>query len=134
MSRAAVRVAGEVVGRIDEPGLAVLVGVTHTDTAANADKLAEKLWGLRILDGERSCSDLGAPLLIVSQFTLYGDARKGRRPSWVAAAPAAVAEGLVDAVVAGLRSRGALVATGVFGAQMEVELVNDGPFTVLIEL
>jgi D-tyrosyl-tRNA(Tyr) deacylase len=134
VSRAAVSVAGEVVGRIDEAGLAVLVGVTHTDSAAVAEKMADKLWGLRILDGERSCSDLGAPLLIVSQFTLYGDARKGRRPSWVAAAPAAVAQGLVEAVVAGLRSRGALVATGVFGAQMEVELLNDGPFTVLIEL
>ncbi|HEX3827666.1 MAG TPA: D-aminoacyl-tRNA deacylase [Sporichthyaceae bacterium] len=134
VSRAAVSVAGEVVGRIDEAGLAVLIGVTHTDSAAVAEKMADKLWGLRILDGERSCSDLGAPLLIVSQFTLYGDARKGRRPSWVAAAPASVAQGLVEAVVAGLRSRGALVATGVFGAQMEVELLNDGPFTVLIEL
>jgi D-tyrosyl-tRNA(Tyr) deacylase len=134
VNRAAVSVAGEVVGRMDRPGLAVLVGVTHTDTAAIADKLADKLWGLRVLDGERSCSDLGAPLLIVSQFTLYGDARKGRRPSWVAAAPGAVAEGLVEVVVAGLRSRGAVVATGVFGAQMEVELVNDGPFTVLLEL
>lgn len=132
--RAAVTVAGEVVGRIDEPGLAVLVGVTHADNAAVAEKMAEKLWGLRIMDGERSCADLGAPLLIVSQFTLYGDARKGRRPSWVAAAPAVVAEGLVEAVVAGLRSRDAVVATGVFGAHMEVELVNDGPFTVLLEL
>jgi D-tyrosyl-tRNA(Tyr) deacylase len=134
VSRASVTVAGEVVGRVDGPGLVALVGVTHSDTAAVADKLAEKLWGLRILDGERSCSDIGAPLLIVSQFTLYGDTRKGRRPSWLAAAPGAVAQPLVDAVVAGLRARGAVVATGVFGAQMAVELVNDGPFTVLLEL
>ena len=96
-------VADEVVGSIAGPGLLALVGVTHSDTAAVADKLAEKLWGLRILPDEKSCSDLGAPLLIVSQFTLYGDARKGRRPSWTAAAPGTVAEGLVDAVVAGLR-------------------------------
>ena len=134
VSRASVTVAGEVVGRIDGPGLLALVGVTHSDTPAVADKLAEKLWGLRILDGERSCSDLGAPLLIVSQFTLYGDTRKGRRPSWIAAAPGAVASALVDAVVAGLRTRGAVVTTGVFGAEMAVELVNDGPFTVLLDL
>src|SRR5581483_6908660 len=86
VSRASVTVAGEVVGSIQRPGLCALVGVTHSDTAAVADKLAEKLWGLRILDDEKSCSDLDAPLLIVSQFTLYGDARKGRRPSWIAAA------------------------------------------------
>jgi D-tyrosyl-tRNA(Tyr) deacylase len=134
VSRASVTVADEVVGNIEGPGLCALVGVTHSDTTAVADKLAEKLWGLRILTDEKSCSDLGAPLLIISQFTLYGDARKGRRPSWLAAAPGAVAEGLVDAVVAGLRSRGATVATGVFGADMAVELVNDGPFTVLLEL
>jgi D-tyrosyl-tRNA(Tyr) deacylase len=134
VTRARVTVAGEVVGQIDAPGLAVLVGVTHDDDSAVAQKMAEKLWGLRILDGERSCSDVGAPLLIVSQFTLYGDARKGRRPSWVAAAPGAVAEPLVDAVVAGLRALGATVATGAFGAMMQVELVNDGPFTVLLDL
>ena len=134
VARAAVRVDDAVVGAIEEPGLCVLVGVTHTDDAARADKLAEKLWGLRILDGEKSCSDLGAPLLVISQFTLYGDARKGRRPSWIAAAPGAQAEPLVDAVVAGLRIRGATVATGVFGAMMSVELVNDGPFTVLLEI
>jgi D-tyrosyl-tRNA(Tyr) deacylase len=134
VERASVTVAGEVVGRIDAPGLVVLVGVTHADTAATADKLAEKLWGLRILDGELSCSDTGAGLLVISQFTLYGDARKGRRPSWLAAAPGAVAEPLVEAVVAGLRTRGATVATGVFGAQMSVELVNDGPFTVVLDL
>jgi D-tyrosyl-tRNA(Tyr) deacylase len=134
VARATVRVQDVVVGAIKEPGLCVLVGVTHTDDAATADKLAEKLWGLRILDGEKSCSDLAAPLLVISQFTLYGDTRKGRRPSWIAAAPGALAEPLVDAVVAGLRTRGATVATGVFGAMMSVELVNDGPFTVVLEL
>jgi D-tyrosyl-tRNA(Tyr) deacylase len=134
VARATVRVQDAVVGAIEEPGLCVLVGVTHTDDAATADKLAEKLWGLRILDGEKSCSDLAAPLLVISQFTLYGDARKGRRPSWIAAAPGALAEPLVAAVVAGLRTRGATVATGVFGAMMSVELVNDGPFTVLLDI
>ncbi|GAA0611597.1 D-aminoacyl-tRNA deacylase [Sporichthya brevicatena] len=134
VSRASVTVDGRIVGAIETPGLCALVGVTHDDTPAIADKLAEKLWGLRILDGEKSCSDLDAPLLVVSQFTLYGDARKGRRPTWIAAAPGPVAEPLVDAVVTGLRSRGATVATGVFGADMKVELVNDGPFTVLLDL
>ncbi len=134
VSRASVTVDGRIVGAIEQPGLCALVGVTHDDSPAIADKLAEKLWGLRILDGEKSCSDLDAPLLVVSQFTLYGDARKGRRPTWIAAAPSPVAEPLVDAVVAGLRSRGATVATGVFGADMKVELVNDGPFTVLLDL
>lgn len=134
VSRASVTVEGSVVGAIHGPGLLALVGVTHEDTPTLADKLAEKLWGLRILPEEKSCSDIGAPLLVVSQFTLYGDARKGRRPTWIAAAPGAVAEPLVDAVVAGLRSRGATVATGVFGADMKVQLVNDGPFTVLLDL
>jgi len=134
VTRASVRVAGEVVGRIDGPGLAVLVGATHDDTPAAAQKLADKLWGLRILDQEKSCSDLRAPLLVISQFTLYGDTRKGRRPSWIAAAPGPVAEPLIDAVVAALRAHGATVATGVFGAEMAVELVNDGPFTVLLEV
>jgi D-tyrosyl-tRNA(Tyr) deacylase len=133
-AEARVEVGGETVGRIDAPGLCVLVGVTHSDTPATARRLAEKLWTLRILDGERSCSDLGAPLLLVSQFTLYGDARKGRRPSWTAAAPGPVAQPLFDEVVAGLRELGATVATGVFGAEMKVHLVNDGPFTVLLEL
>jgi D-tyrosyl-tRNA(Tyr) deacylase len=134
VSRASVTVDGSVVGAIEGPGLLALVGVTHDDTPALADRLADKLWTLRILDEEKSCSDLGAPLLVVSQFTLYGDARKGRRPTWSAAAPGPVAEPLVDAVVAGLRSRGATVATGVFGADMKVELVNDGPFTVVLDL
>jgi len=134
VSGASVSVDGEVVARIDEPGLLVLVGVTHSDDVRVADRLADKLWGLRILEGEKSCSDVGAPLLVVSQFTLYGDTRKGRRPTWSAAAPGPVAEPLVDAVVAALRSRGAHVEAGVFGAMMQVSLVNDGPFTVLLEV
>ena len=133
VSSASVVVDGRTVGAIDEPGLLVLVGVTHTDGPEQARKLAAKLWGLRILEGEKSCSDVGAPLLVVSQFTLYGDARKGRRPTWHAAAPGPVAEPLVDAVVAELRALGARVETGIFGADMKVHLVNDGPFTVLLE-
>src|SRR5579875_1752366 len=112
----------------------VLVGVTHSDTADQAAKLAVKLWGLRILEGEKSCSDVGAPLLVISQFTLYADTRKGRRPSWLAAAPGPVAEPLVGAVVSSLRELGAQVETGVFGARMEVSLVNDGPVTIIIDL
>ncbi|MGD7706793.1 D-aminoacyl-tRNA deacylase [Microlunatus sp. Y2014] len=131
--RAEVRVDGEVVGRIDRPGLVALVGVTHDDTAADADGLAEKLWQLRILDDERSAADTGAPVLVVSQFTLYANTRKGRRPSWQAAAPREVSEPLVAAFVDALRSRGAEVATGVFGAQMEVDLVNDGPVTLILD-
>ncbi|MBB6118267.1 D-aminoacyl-tRNA deacylase [Nocardiopsis algeriensis] len=134
VSHASVTVGGETVGEITEPGLAVLVGVTHTDTGAEAAKLARKLWTLRILEDERSCSDTGAPLLVVSQFTLYGDARKGRRPTWQAAAPGPVAEPLVDAVVRELRALGAAVATGSFGAMMSVSLTNEGPFTVLLEV
>lgn len=131
--RASVRIDGEVVGEIDRPGLVVLVGVTHTDTPVIADRLADKVWGLRILDGERSCSDAQAPLLVVSQFTLYAEMRKGRRPSWNAAAPGPVSEPLVDAFVTALTSRGAAVATGRFGADMQVELVNDGPVTVVLD-
>jgi len=112
----------------------VLVGVTHDDTPAQAAKLAAKLWGLRILDGEKSCSDVNAPLLVISQFTLYADTRKGRRPTWQAAAPGPVAEPLVDAVAAALRGLGARVQTGVFGAHMMVSLVNDGPVTVILEM
>lgn len=134
VSQASVTVDGRVVGAIKEPGLLVLVGVTHDDTPAQAAKLAAKLWGLRILDGERSCSDIGAPLLVISQFTLYGDARKGRRPTWIAAAPGSVAEPLVDAVVAGLRGHGARVETGEFGSDMKVALVNDGPITLILEV
>lgn len=134
VTSASVRVDGETVGAIDKPGLCVLVGVTHEDTRATASRLAEKLWTLRILADERSCADLDAPLLLVSQFTLYGDARKGRRPSWTAAAPGPIAEPLFDAVVSSLRGLGATVATGVFGAEMQVSLTNDGPFTVLLEI
>ena len=132
-ARAAVTVDGAVVGRIDEPGLLALVGVTHDDDAATAAKLAERTWNLRLLAGERSCSDLGAPVLAVSQFTLYGDARRGRRPSWSAAAPGPVGEPIFEAYVQALRALGARVETGRFGAMMQVELVNDGPFTVLVD-
>ncbi|MCP9944336.1 D-aminoacyl-tRNA deacylase [Streptomyces somaliensis] len=131
---ARVEVAGETVGEIVGEGLCVLVGVTHGDTPEEAARLARKLWALRVLDGEKSCSDVDAPLLVVSQFTLYGDARKGRRPTWNAAAPGDVAEPLVDEVVARLRELGATVATGRFGARMRVSLTNDGPFTVLVEV
>jgi D-tyrosyl-tRNA(Tyr) deacylase len=134
VSSASVTVDGKVVGEIDEPGLLVLVGVTHSDGAAEAARLAGKLWGLRILHGEKSCSDVGAPLLVISQFTLYGDARKGRRPTWQSAAPGPVAEPLVDAVVAELRSQGAHVETGVFGADMQVSLTNDGPITLVLDV
>ncbi len=134
VSQASVTVDGQVVAAVDEPGLLVLVGVTHQDTPGQAARLAAKLWGLRILDGEKSCSDVAAPLLIVSQFTLYADTRKGRRPTWLAAAPGPVAEPLVDAVAASLRACGARVETGVFGADMKVSLVNDGPVTILIEV
>ncbi|MFJ2227879.1 D-aminoacyl-tRNA deacylase [Streptomyces halstedii] len=121
---------GEIVGE----GLCVLVGVTHGDTPEKAAQLARKLWTLRILEGEKSCSDVNAPLLVVSQFTLYGDARKGRRPTWNAAAPGEVAEPLVDEVVTALRALGAQVATGRFGAEMRVSLTNHGPFTVFLEV
>ena len=134
VSEASVTVDGGVIGSIDGPGLLVLVGVTHNDTPEAARKLAAKLWGLRVLDGEKSCSDLGAPLLVVSQFTLYADTSKGRRPTWNNAAPGPVAEPLVDAVVAELRALGARVETGKFGADMKVALVNDGPITIIIEL
>ena len=134
VSRAAVRVDGAVVGEITGPGLLVLLGVHRDDTPDAAAAMARKLHELRILDGERSCAELGAPLLVVSQFTLYGDTRKGRRPSWSAAARPEAAEPLVEAVVAALRERGAMVATGVFGAAMAVESVNDGPFTVLVDV
>lgn len=120
-------------GRIDEPGLCVFVGVTHDDTADQARKLAAKVHGLRILDGERSAEEAAAPLLVVSQFTLYGDTRKGRRPTWSAAAPGEVAEPLVDEVCAELRRRGGHVETGTFAAYMQVALVNDGPITLLVE-
>ena len=129
------RVDGAVVGRDHRAaGLLVLLGVHRDDPADAAAVMARKLHELRILAGERSCAEPGAPLLVVSQFTLYGDTRKGRRPSWSAAARPEQAEPLVEAVVAALRERGATVATGVFGAMMAVESVNDGPFTVLVEV
>ncbi len=124
---------GNVVGAIG-PGLLVLVGVTHSDGPDTAAALARKVHELRILDGERSAADVGAPLLVVSQFTLYADTRKGRRPTWSAAAPGPVAQPLVESVVAALRERGARVETGVFGAHMQVALVNDGPVTILVEV
>ncbi|MFL6238235.1 MAG: D-aminoacyl-tRNA deacylase [Actinomycetes bacterium] len=130
---ASVTVDDEVVGSIDGPGLLVFVGVTHTDREKTAEALAVKVHELRILDGERSAADVGAPLLVVSQFTLYGDTRKGRRPTWSAAAPGDHAEPLVNHVVATLRSRNARVEEGAFGADMQVALVNDGPFTVIVE-
>lgn len=132
-SRARVTAANAVVGELARPGLVVLLGVTHTDTAATAATLANKIYHLRILAGEKSCADLAAPLLVISQFTLYADTAKGRRPSWSAAAPGGVAEPLIDAFVDALKERGATVATGVFGAVMAVELVNDGPVTLIVE-
>jgi D-tyrosyl-tRNA(Tyr) deacylase len=133
VTAARVEVDGEIVGAIDRPGLLILVGITHDDQPATADRLAEKVWTLRILDGERSCQEENAPILVVSQFTLYADTRKGRRPSWSAAAPRAVSEPLIEAFVSSLRGRGAEVATGVFGAQMKVTLTNDGPVTLILD-
>ncbi len=133
VTSASVVVDGEVVGAIDKPGILALVGVTHDDGAAQVETIARKIADLRILHDEKSVADVGAPVLVVSQFTLYGDARKGRRPTWNQAAPGPVAEPLVDAVVAALRERGLTVETGRFGADMQVELVNDGPVTILLE-
>ncbi|UXA12107.1 D-tyrosyl-tRNA(Tyr) deacylase [Mycobacterium sp. SMC-8] len=136
VTSARVTVAGETVGEIhpQHQGLLALVGVTHDDDPAKARRMAEKLWWLRILDDEMSAADVGAPILVVSQFTLYGNTTKGRRPTWNAAAPGSVAEPLVDAFAAALADLGAEVACGVFGADMQVELVNDGPVTVMLEL
>ena len=133
VSRASVTVEGEVVGAVTD-GLLVLVGVTHDDTKEKAETLARKVYELRILDGEQSAADRAAPLLVVSQFTLYGDARKGRRPTWSAAAPAEVAEPLFMAFADALRGRGATVATGRFRTHMLVESVNVGPNTLLVEV
>ncbi|MCX0269555.1 D-aminoacyl-tRNA deacylase [Nocardia zapadnayensis] len=140
VTSAQVTVDGEVVGRIEPSatgirhGLLALIGVTHTDDEAAARALAEKIWRLRILEDERSAADLGAPILVVSQFTLYADTRKGRRPSWSAAAPGPLAEPLVHRLAETLRESGATVAGGRFGAHMEVELTNDGPVTVMLEI
>jgi D-aminoacyl-tRNA deacylase len=131
---ASVSVSGAVVGRLPRPGLVVLVGVTHSDTAASATALARKVFHLRVLRDERSCADLSAPLLVISQFTLYGETAKGRRPTWQAAAPGPVAEPLVAAFVTALRELGGAVETGIFGADMQVELTNDGPVTLIVEI
>ncbi len=133
VTSARVEVDGAVVGAIDRPGLLILVGATHDDTTAIGAGLAEKIWNLRILQDERSAAQQGAPLLVVSQFTLYADVRKGRRPSWNAAAPREQSEPLIDAFVASLRTLGAEVATGRFGAMMAVSSVNDGPVTIIID-
>jgi D-tyrosyl-tRNA(Tyr) deacylase len=129
-----VSVGGSVIGQLSSPGLVVLVGVTHADTPAIAAALASKIYNLRILPGEKSSADVAAPLLVISQFTLYADTGKGRRPSWSAAAPGPVAEPLVIAFADALRGLGASVQTGVFGADMQVELVNDGPVTLILEI
>jgi D-tyrosyl-tRNA(Tyr) deacylase len=134
VSQASVAVGEQQVAAICEPGLLVLVGITHEDTPGKAAKLAAKLWGLRILEEEKSCSDVAAPLLVISQFTLYGDTRKGRRPTWQAAASGPVAQPLVEAVASSLRALGAHVETGIFGADMKVTLTNDGPVTIIVEL
>jgi D-tyrosyl-tRNA(Tyr) deacylase len=127
-------VDGEIVGAIDEPGLLVLLGFGSADDSDKAATMARKLHELRILRDEESCATTGAPLLVVSQFTLYGDTRRGRRPSWTAAARPESAEPLLEAVVGQLRARGARVQTGRFGAMMAVRSVNDGPFTVLVDV
>jgi len=130
---ASVAVESVVVGSIEGPGLLVLLGVTHGDGSDQARRLATKIWGLRILADEQSASDLGAPVLVVSQFTLYADTSKGRRPGWSAAAPGPVAQPVVELFCAALRELGARVETGAFGAQMRVSLVNDGPCTLVLD-
>ena len=134
VSEASVTVDGAVVGSLDRPGLLVLLGVTHSDGTAEAAKLARKIWELRILQEEHSAAEVGAPLLVISQFTLYADTRKGRRPSWSAAAPGPVAEPLYEEFCSELRSFGAVVETGIFGAAMDVASVNAGPVTLLLEV
>jgi D-tyrosyl-tRNA(Tyr) deacylase len=133
VSGASVRVDGEVVGEIAGSGLLALVGVTHDDGPEQVDRMARKIAELRILRDEQSVADTGAPVLVVSQFTLHADTRKGRRPSWSAAAPGPVAEPVVDQLVEALRARGVEVATGRFGAMMQVSLTNDGPFTLVVD-
>ncbi len=133
VSQASVTVDGKVIGQISQPGLLVLLGVTHTDTATDASALARKIWQLRIMREELSASQLGAPILVISQFTLYADTRKGRRPSWSKAAPSTISEPRYDEFCQELRVLGADVSTGIFGASMNVALVNDGPMTVVVE-
>jgi D-aminoacyl-tRNA deacylase len=134
VSEASVIVGDEIVGDLGGPGLVVLLGVTHDDTPERADTLAAKVWRLRVMRDERSAADLDAPLLVISQFTLYADTRKGRRPSWSAAAPGPVAEPLYDAFCASLEGLGARVERGRFGADMSVRLVNDGPVTLVLQV
>ncbi len=133
VSRASVEVDGAVVGEISRPGLLALVGVAHDDGPTQVERMARKIAELRILRDEQSVADAGAPVLVVSQFTLYADTRKGRRPSWSAAAPGPVAEPLIDSLVLALRARGVEVATGRFGALMAVSLTNDGPVTLVVD-
>lgn len=133
VTHASVSVDGEVIGAIDRPGVVALIGVTHEDGPTQVATVARKIAQLKFLRDEQSVLEAGAPVLVVSQFTLYGDVRKGRKPSWSHAARGDVAEPLVDAVVADLRAQGVEVATGRFGADMAVELVNDGPVTLLVE-
>jgi len=133
VSRASVSVDDAVTGAITGPGLLVFIGITHDDDAAVVEYIARKIAELRIFDEEKSATEINAPILVVSQFTLYGSTKKGRRPSWVAAAPGPVAAPLVDAVADSLRARGLPVATGQFGAHMQVELINDGPVTILLD-
>jgi D-aminoacyl-tRNA deacylase len=133
VSSASVTVDGTVVGQLPAPGLLVYLGVTHTDGPDEVAWMARKIWDLRMLPDEQSASDVGAPVLVVSQFTLYGDARKGRRPTWQAAAPGPVSEPLYDAFCDALAGLGAVVERGTFGARMRVESVNEGPFTLLLE-
>jgi D-aminoacyl-tRNA deacylase len=134
VTRASVTVDGEVVGELTRPGLVALVGVSHDDGPEEVATMSRKIADLRILRDERSVADEGAPVLVISQFTLYADTRKGRRPSWNAAAPGPVAEPVVEQVVHALRARGVEVATGRFGAHMDVELVNDGPVTIVLDV
>lgn len=133
VTSATVTVDGQTVGKIDRPGLLVLVGITHEDGPAQVAKLADKTANLRLLEGEWSVLDEGAPVLAVSQFTLYGDAKRGRRPSWSAAAPGPVSEPLFNAYVQALRELGLTVETGLFGANMQVSLTNDGPVTLILD-
>lgn len=134
VTQAKVSIDGVAVGALDRPGLVALIGVTHDDGPAQVEVMARKIADLRILGGERSVLDEGAPVLVVSQFTLYADTSKGRRPSWNGAAPGPVAEPLVEQVVEALRAKGIEVATGRFGADMQVELTNDGPVTIILDL
>ena len=133
VSEASVLVGGEPVGSLDRPGLLVYLGIAHADGPAEIAWMARKLWTLRLLRDERSASDVQAPLLVVSQFTLYGEARKGRRPTWEAAAPREVSEPVYDAVCDALEGLGAVVARGRFGEDMQVASVNDGPITLILE-